>query len=85
MGPNTRGGFMVARVKFGFSFSTNSQAAFSANVLLAAATFSDLSSPSGEEVYLCIHSDCSPRLARVLRATNLSPSRCVLAISLYLG
>lgn len=34
-GPNTRGGRMVDRVKFGDSFSINSQAALSANVLLA--------------------------------------------------
>lgn len=34
IGPRTSGGFMVAIVKFGFSFSTNSQALFSANVLL---------------------------------------------------
>ena len=35
-GPNTRGGRMVDKVNAGFSFSKNSQAAFSANVLLAA-------------------------------------------------
>lgn len=35
IGPYTIGGLIVERVKFGFSFSTNSQAAFSANVLLA--------------------------------------------------
>jgi hypothetical protein len=35
MGPKTIGGLMVARVKFGFSFSMKSHAAFSAKVLLA--------------------------------------------------
>src|ERR1700712_5234175 len=35
MGPKTIGGLMVATVKLGFSFSRKSQAAFSANVLLA--------------------------------------------------
>lgn len=35
MGPRTRGGLMVLRVKFGFSSLTKSQAAFSAKVLLA--------------------------------------------------
>lgn len=35
MGPKTKGGLMVDRLKFGFSFPTNSHAAFSANVLLA--------------------------------------------------
>jgi hypothetical protein len=35
MGPKTNGGQIVQRAKEGFSFSTNSQAAFSANVLPA--------------------------------------------------
>jgi len=35
-GPKTSGGLMVARVKLGFASSRKSQAAFSANVLLAA-------------------------------------------------
>jgi hypothetical protein len=35
IGPNTIGGLIVAIEKLGFSFSRKSQAAFSANVLLA--------------------------------------------------
>jgi hypothetical protein len=35
MGPKTSGGHMVATLKFGFSFFSNSHAAFSAKVLLA--------------------------------------------------
>ena len=35
IGPNTIGGLIVEMVKLGFSFLTNSHAAFSANVLLA--------------------------------------------------
>jgi hypothetical protein len=34
-GPKTSGGLIVERVKLSFALSTNSQAAFSANVLLA--------------------------------------------------
>lgn len=36
MGPNTKVGLIVEIEKLGFSFSMNSQAAFSANALLAA-------------------------------------------------
>jgi len=35
MGPRTRGGHIVDMVKLGFSFSTNSHEAFSANVFEA--------------------------------------------------
>lgn len=46
-GPNTMGGLMVSMVKFGFSFSRNSHAAFSASVLLARYAWTvDSSAPS---------------------------------------